>query len=132
MICIFLDVVYIKLLSQLNAVLVELKRFNKIWKKIKKQLDKCKIRCILSAVLSPKSFGWFEIGFEKKSKKVSNSIWQKKKVCYIKLLSRFSSDRKQKRWFWKKSLKKNQTSLDKVEKCAILRTRCPLNGDSLK
>ena len=31
-----------------------------------------------------------------------------------------------------KSLKKIQTSLDKVKKCAILRTRCPLNGDSLK
>ena len=31
-----------------------------------------------------------------------------------------------------KSLKKIQTSLDKVKKYAILRTRCPLNGDSLK
>jgi len=31
-----------------------------------------------------------------------------------------------------KSLKKNQTSLDKLKKYAILRTRCPLNGDDLK
>ena len=30
LICIFREVVYIKLLSQINAVLVELKRFNKI------------------------------------------------------------------------------------------------------
>ena len=45
--------------------------------------------------------------FSKKWKNISKSIWQNEKVCYIKLLSRFSDDRQQKRWFWKKSLKKN-------------------------
>ena len=39
------------------------------------------------------SAGWFEISFQKKMKKVSNRIWQNEKVCYIKLLSRFSDDR---------------------------------------
>ena len=77
------------------------------------------------------SAGWFEISFQKNEKKVSNRIWQNEKVCYIKLLSRFSDDRKQKWWSWK-SLKKIQTSLDKLKKYAILRTRCPLNGDDLK
>ena len=52
-------------------------------------------------------------------------------MCYIKLLSRFNRDRKQKRSV-EKSLKKNQTALDKVEKYAILRTRHLLNGGSLK
>ena len=77
------------------------------------------------------SAGWFEISFQKKWKNISKSIWQNEKVCYIKLLSRFSGDHKQKWWYWK-SLKKIQTLLDKVKKYAILRTRCPLNGDGLK
>ena len=77
------------------------------------------------------SAGWFEISFQKKWKNISKSIWQNEKVCYIKLLSRFNRDRKQKRSV-EKSLKKNQTALDKVEKYAILRTRHLLNGGSLK
>ena len=52
------------------------------------------------------SAGWFEISFQKKWKIFQKSIWQKKKVCYIKLLSRFSGDRKQKRLSEKKFEKK--------------------------
>ena len=33
--------------------------------------------------------------FSKKWKNISKSIWQNEKVCYIKLLSRFSDDRQQ-------------------------------------
>ena len=107
-ICILSEVVYIKLLSQINAVLIELKRFNKIWKKIKNVLDKCKKWCILNAMLNPKELLPDNLNkFSKKMKKIQNSIWQKKKVCYIKLLLRFSGDHKQKWWSWKKFEKKS-------------------------
>ena len=53
------------------------------------------------------SAGWFEISFQKKMKNISKSIWQNEKVCYIKLLSRFTGDRKQKRLSEKKFEKKS-------------------------
>ena len=126
MICIFREVVYIKLLSQINAVLVELKRFNKIWKKIKTSLDKCKIWCILNTMRDSKELllNLLKQVLKKNQKKVSKSIWQNEKVCYIKPLSRFSNDRKQKRRCWKK-FEKNSNFAWQSEKVCYIKNSLP-------
>ena len=61
------------------------------------------------------SAGWFEISFQKKWKNISKSIWQNEKVCYIKLLSRFSDDRQQNDGSEKKVWKKFKLRLTKLK-----------------
>ena len=78
------------------------------------------------------SAGWFEISFQKKMKKYFKKAFDKTKKCAILNSCRASVTIVSKNDGSEKSLKKNQTSLDKVKKYAILRTRCPLNGDGLK
>ena len=126
-ICIFCEMVYIKLLSQINAVLVELKRFNKIWKNKKNFAWQMQNMVYIKrhAESERTSAGWFEISFQKKWKIFQKAFDKTKKYAILNSCHAFLVI-VSKNGCPKKSLKKNSNIAWQIKKVCYIKNSLPV------